>query len=54
MLRIEKGGEGQIPDELAAYEPLVPQGKELGTLNLFAGMADLNQCSLHTNVRDRG
>jgi len=31
MLRIEKGGEGQIPDELAAYEPLVPQGKELGT-----------------------
>ena len=29
MLHIEKGGEEQIPDELAAYNPLVPKGKEL-------------------------
>jgi len=29
MLFIEKGGEAQIPDELAAYNPLVPQGDEL-------------------------
>jgi hypothetical protein len=29
MLRIEKGGEGQIEGELAAYNPLIPQGDEL-------------------------
>jgi hypothetical protein len=29
MLFIEKGGEGQIADELAAYNPLIPQGDEL-------------------------
>lgn len=29
MLYIERGGEAQIPDELAAYNPLVPQGQEL-------------------------
>ena len=26
MLFIEKGGPAQIPDELAAYNPLIPQG----------------------------
>jgi hypothetical protein len=29
MLFIEKGGPAQIPDELAAYNPLVPNGREL-------------------------
>jgi len=29
MLRIEKGGDEQIQDELDAYVPLLPQGKEL-------------------------
>jgi len=29
MLRIEKGGEAQIPGELEAYNPLIPQGEEL-------------------------
>ncbi|MSP66602.1 MAG: DUF3501 family protein [Alphaproteobacteria bacterium] len=29
MLLIEKGGEAQIADELAAYNPLIPQGSEL-------------------------
>jgi hypothetical protein len=29
MLRIEKGGEAQIPDELRAYNTLIPQGQEL-------------------------
>jgi hypothetical protein len=29
MLFIEKGGEAQIPDELAAYNPLIPKGREL-------------------------
>ena len=31
MLYIEKGGESQIVDELAAYNPLIPQGRELVT-----------------------
>ena len=29
MLRAEKGGDGQIADELAAYNPLIPNGSEL-------------------------
>jgi hypothetical protein len=29
MLHIEKGGEAQIPGELEAYNPLIPQGDEL-------------------------
>lgn len=29
MLHIERGGEAQIEDELAAYNPLIPQGSEL-------------------------
>jgi hypothetical protein len=35
MLRIEKGGEAQIPDELAAYDPMVPKGSELTATLLF-------------------
>ncbi|MCQ4188763.1 DUF3501 family protein [Methylocystis suflitae] len=29
MLHIEKGGDAQVADELAAYNPLIPKGKEL-------------------------
>ena len=29
MLYVEKGGEDQIADELAAYNPMIPQGSEL-------------------------
>jgi len=29
MIHIEKGGAEQVPDELAAYNPLVPKGDEL-------------------------
>ena len=29
MLYVEKGGEDQITDELAAYNPMIPRGKEL-------------------------
>jgi hypothetical protein len=29
MLYVEKGGDDQIADELAAYNPLIPQGSEL-------------------------
>lgn len=35
MLRIEKGGEEQIADELAAYNPLIPQGSELVATLMF-------------------
>jgi hypothetical protein len=31
MLFVEKGGEAQIEDELAAYNPMIPQGDELVT-----------------------
>ncbi|MEQ9146291.1 MAG: DUF3501 family protein [Parvibaculaceae bacterium] len=35
MLRIEKGGEEQLQDELAAYNPLVPQGRDLVATLMF-------------------
>jgi len=35
MLHIEKGGEEQIADELAAYNPLIPKGRELVCTVLF-------------------
>jgi hypothetical protein len=35
MLYIEKGGEAQIADELKAYNPLIPNGRELIATILF-------------------
>ena len=35
MLHIEKGGDEQLKDELAAYNPLIPQGKELVATLMF-------------------
>ncbi len=35
MLFIEKGGEAQIDDELTAYNPLIPKGKELVATLMF-------------------
>jgi hypothetical protein len=35
MLFIEKGGEEQIPDELSAYNPLIPKGRELVCTVMF-------------------
>ena len=35
MLYIEKGGDEQIPDELAAYNPLIPKGRELVATVMF-------------------
>ncbi|MEK9644713.1 MAG: DUF3501 family protein, partial [Alphaproteobacteria bacterium] len=35
MLHIERGGEEQIADELHAYNPLIPQGKELVATVMF-------------------
>jgi Protein of unknown function (DUF3501) len=39
MLWIEKGGDAQIPDELAAYNPMIPNGLELSATLMF-GIAD--------------
>jgi hypothetical protein len=35
MLFIEKGGKDQLKDELAAYNPLIPKGKELVATLMF-------------------
>ncbi len=35
MLYIEKGGDDQLKDELSAYNPLVPNGKELTATLMF-------------------
>ena len=35
MLFIEKGGDAQIDDELTAYNPLIPKGKELVATLMF-------------------
>ncbi len=35
MLLIEKGGDEQLADELAAYNPMIPQGEELTATAMF-------------------
>ncbi len=35
MLYIERGGDEQIPDELAAYNPMIPNGHELNCTVMF-------------------
>lgn len=35
MLYIERGGDAQISDELTAYNPLIPQGRELVATVMF-------------------
>ena len=35
MLHIEKGGNEQLKDEMAAYNPLIPKGKELVATLMF-------------------
>lgn len=35
MLHIEKGGDAQLKDELAAYNPLIPNGSELVATVMF-------------------
>ena len=35
MLHIEKGGDEQLKDELIAYNPMVPNGKELTATLMF-------------------
>ena len=43
MLLVEKGGEEQLADELAAYNPLVPQGSELVATVMFEIDDDLRR-----------
>jgi hypothetical protein len=42
MLWIEKGGAEQLPDELSAYNPMIPNGREL-TATLMFEIADENK-----------
>lgn len=35
MLHIERGGDAQLEDELAAYNPLIPQGRQLVATVMF-------------------
>lgn len=35
MLYIERGGDEQVPDELAAYNPMIPNGQELNCTVMF-------------------
>jgi hypothetical protein len=35
MLWIEKGGDEQLPDELSAYNPMIPKGKDLSATLMF-------------------
>jgi hypothetical protein len=46
MLLIEKGGEAQIADELAAYNPLVPNGSELVATVMFEVDDDVRRANL--------
>ncbi len=46
MLLVEKGGEEQLADELAAYNPLVPQGSELVATVMFEIDDDLRRAQI--------
>jgi len=45
MLHIEKGGNEQLKDELNAYNPLIPKGKELVATLMF----EIDDIALRTN-----
>ena len=49
MLHIEKGGEEQLKDELSAYNPLIPNGKELTATLMF----EIDNPSLRTNFLNK-
>jgi hypothetical protein len=46
MLFIEKGGEAQIADELSAYNPLIPKGRELVATVMFEIDDPVRRCAL--------
>ena len=49
MLYVEKGGEDQITDELAAYNPMIPQGNEL----VATVMLEIDDAARRTTVLAR-
>ena len=49
MLYIEKGGDEQLKDELDAYNPLIPKGKELVATLMF----EIDDPSLRTNFLNK-
>jgi hypothetical protein len=49
MLHIEKGGDEQLKDELAAYNPLIPNGKELVATLMF----EIDEPELRTNFLNK-
>ena len=50
MLHIEKGGDEQLKDELAAYNPLIPKGKELIATLMFEIDNPLSRAELLNKV----
>jgi hypothetical protein len=52
MLLIEKGGEPQVADELAAYNPLIPQGGELVATVMFEVDDPVKRANLLGNLGD--
>ena len=50
MLYIEKGGDEQLKDELAAYNPLVPNGKELISTLMFEIDSPVSRASFLSKV----
>ena len=49
MLHIEKGGDEQLKDELAAYNPLIPKGKELVATLMF----EIDEPDLRSNFLNK-
>ena len=49
MLYIEKGGDEQLKDELAAYNPLIPKGKELVATLMF----EIDEPNLRSNFLNK-
>lgn len=52
MLLIEKGGDAQIDDELAAYNPLVPNGHELVATVMFEVDDPVRRANLLNSLGD--
>ena len=50
MLYIEKGGNNQLKDELSAYNPLIPKGKELVATLMFEIDNELSRSEFLNNV----
>ena len=50
MLYIEKGGDEQLKDELSAYNPLIPNGKELTATLMFEIDNPISRAAFQGNV----